>query len=183
MFFKIIYKNLLVLHKIRHVYSAVHKFWSNFHQLVNIFIIIYRLLFHTTLTLRPIFKSTRQICSSILLSPKYFRCCWRPTPKSTLFFSAVFSTSLFDLEKCFNRAEIVSNVKSSWFGTSDCAVVTAFLNKKLSRRFLPRSLQHPCEPKKFLKAQDSSSASFHPQFCFLKQYFSNNLIISGGCRL
>ena len=59
MFFKIIHENLMVLYKIRHVYSAIHKFWSNFHQLVKIFVIINRLFFYTALSL-SIQSSNRQ---------------------------------------------------------------------------------------------------------------------------
>ena len=38
----------MVLHKIRHVYTAIHKFQSNFHQLVHIFVIIYRSFIKST---------------------------------------------------------------------------------------------------------------------------------------
>ena len=45
MFFKIIHKNLMVLYKVRHVYSAIHEFWSKLYQLVKIFVIINRFFF------------------------------------------------------------------------------------------------------------------------------------------
>ena len=76
----IIKENIIVKYNIRHVYSAIHRLWSNSHHLVKIFVIIYCLFFHTTLFIHPIFKSTRQILSMyIFLVSEYFRSRWDPT--------------------------------------------------------------------------------------------------------
>ena len=42
---EIIKEIIVVQYKIRHVYSTIHQLWSNFHQLVKIFVIVYRLFF------------------------------------------------------------------------------------------------------------------------------------------
>ena len=98
MFFIIIHKNLMVLYKVRHVYSPIHKFWSYFYQLVKIFVIINPLFSYATLSLHqpgkvfPLFFTRLNTFAAVDIQPL----------KSTLFFSVTFSTSLVDLEKNFN---------------------------------------------------------------------------------
>ena len=78
-----------ILYKIQHVYSTIHQLCSNSHQLVNIFVIINRLFFHTTVFIHPIFESTGIINSMhIFLSSEYFQSHWYPTTKQRLILKA-----------------------------------------------------------------------------------------------
>ena len=78
---------LIVLYKIRHVYSTIHQLWSNSHQIVKIFVIINHLFFHTALSIHPIFKSARQILSTyIFLNSEYFSSCWYSAAQQRLIF-------------------------------------------------------------------------------------------------
>ena len=93
---KVFKKNFMVFKKICYIYPTVHQFWSNAHQLVKISVIVTGLSFFSTFFIQPIFKSTRQILTSV-----YFRWNWYQTTKYSLILQLMFSSSFIDFEKVF----------------------------------------------------------------------------------
>ena len=103
-FVEITNKNLVVLCKIRHVYSTIHQLWSNSHQLVKIFIIINRLFFHGAVFIHPIFKSVGQILSThIFLASGYFCSNWYPATQQRLILKVYVSDFPYQFWKNFYK--------------------------------------------------------------------------------
>ena len=92
-----------ILCKIRHFYSTIHQLCSNSYQLVNIFVIINRLFFHTTVFIHPIFESTGIINSPCIFFSRLntFKAIDIQPPNNALFLRLMFSTSPIDFEKFF----------------------------------------------------------------------------------
>ena len=155
--------------------------WSSSHQLKEIFVIINCFLFYPALSIHPIFKSTRQIFSTLIFSTHIF---------STLIFSTdIFSTRIFSTH-IFSTLSLllISNHPAKPYSSSSYFQLLLLISKKFlsnQKMFhdhpLHHSLQQPYEPKLLLKVLDPPIASFHVRYS-LKLSFSNTAILCGGRR-
>ena len=110
-FVEIIKGSIVLQYKIRHVYSTIHQLCSNFHQLVKIFLTIYRLFFHAAVFMHPIFKSTGQILSThIFLASEYFAVIDIQPPNNALFLRLMFSASPMHFKNVFIESDVSLNV-------------------------------------------------------------------------
>ena len=114
-FFKILHKSLMVFYKVRHVYSAIHKFPSTSHQLVKIFIIINHFFFFIphSIYIQSSNWPGKSFPRTFLSRLNIFAAVDIQSPNNILFFRLMFSTSFIDFKKVFKESDIASNVNWS----------------------------------------------------------------------